>query len=136
MKRPLVRLKVILLSLAFSIVFNSGLVLWMKTNSLNTFRFSEMFHSLEYRVNDLLHLDYSLVEKNFDPLIDKYDLKIIVHLINSKWTYRNDHRLWDVANPPVKSFLELSGDCDDYARLMTYILHTKGYAQVYYVTCS
>jgi len=118
----------------FSVVLNTGLTLWMNTKTLNTFRFAGVLHSLKYRINDLLHIHYFLAEKNFDSLIDEFDLELIVHTINSEWDYRSDLRFWDVANPPVQSFLEKAGDCDDHARLMAYILHKKYPAEfVYFV---
>jgi len=133
MKQPLVRPKVILLSLLFSLLLNLGLYIWIGNNSLNSFRFTEGIYAVKYRINDLINRNYIILEKEFDELVNEYDLKLIIAHIKNQWTYTNDSKYWDVANPPVKSFLTSSGDCDDYARLVTYILHTKGHALVYYV---
>ncbi len=81
----------------------------------------------------MLNLSYVLIEKNLTEVVNDYDTEFLISYVMNKWEYKDDFKYWDVANPPAKSFLTGKGDCDDHARLMTYILHTKGHSLVYWV---
>lgn len=89
--------------------------------------------AITYRINDALHPTYAILEKNVTEVVKEFDAEITISYIMNQWVYASDLKYWDVANPPVQSFLTSEGDCDDHARLMTYILHTKGHSLVYWV---
>lgn len=133
MKQAPVRPQVVLLAFVLSVAINISFYKWVEANSLLSFRVVSTIRTINYRVNDLFHLSYFLVQDRFDEIVADSSLTSLTFYIMSTWAYEYDNRFWDVASPPVQSFISRRGDCDDFARLMTYILHQKGFVDVYYV---
>lgn len=125
--------------LTASLVFNVAFYLWFRTNTLATFRVSELIHSVNQTVNDNLPYNWSVrhhkkINAIFDRMIDETDLGMLLGYALFNWHYREDIKFWDVADLPVIAFTSLAGDCDDYARMAAYILHRKGFEQTYLVS--
>lgn len=130
---------VIAWSLAFSLLSNTAFYLWFRTNTLATFRVSELIHSVNQTVNDNLPYNWGVrhdkeINATFNRMIDETDLGMLLGYALFNWHYREDIRFWDVADLPVIAFTYLAGDCDDYARMAAYILHRKGFDQTYLVS--
>jgi hypothetical protein len=130
---------VILVSLAISLSFDIFVYFWAKKSTLSVFHASEIVHKIQYFIND--HLPINLLtaldrplQKQFNQAIETYDLDFLIAFTFENWIYRSDSYLWDVADLPVVAFANMSGDCDDYARLAAYMMHIKGYKQAYFVT--
>lgn len=131
MKRPVRIWWILAVSSAYSIVLGSILSLWIATNSLAAFRVAEYTHQFDQFINDNflsnLLLSRERIYKSFDDVINTYETEVLLTYVSIEWAYKNDMIYWDVANMPVASFIDLTGDCDDIARLYAYILNRKGY---------
>lgn len=137
MKQPL--WKTLLVGFLLGIVINLPVYIVCKTNPFLTFRISERIHIFTQFVNDNLPANRKFLTdidalNSLNSFVHEVNIISLIDAMLDKWKYTNDLEWWDVANPPVKSFISLSGDCDDAARLFAYIEHQKGYVDVYYVT--
>jgi len=122
---------------AVAIALNVALYKWLRMDTHTGFRFSEVSHSIQRTLNDVINSPLTMgLRSKFHSLLDVADAETILRYALINWHYRSDSRFWDVSNFPIISMVELRGDCDDYARLSAYVLHYKGRRFVYYVATS
>ena len=136
MKQPLVRPWVVVWSTIFSCIISVGFFLWLRQNTLTSFKIAEFIHTVDQRITDVAYLHLTtdpIIVGEFNRVIDEFDADTVLDTSRYLWTYKDDFLFWDTALPPIIGGIRLVGDCDDYARFATYVLHRKGY-ETYYVT--
>lgn len=129
-------------SIVFPVVFIIGVStifgIWLTQMSLPAFRLVEYSHQLNQALNDNFPTNWLIrhdktIEQIYNDTVRSYTLPKIISYALSNWKYKADPRFWDAANLPAYSFVAMTGDCDDIARLFADILHRNRY-EAYYVT--
>gem|GEM_PF-3842163 len=131
-----VRLSVVITAFITSVVVNMAVILALQYNSFSSFVVYEYITQAQMNINDVLPPKPSMMtNRMFEELIRTGEFNNMITLSWMEWKYREDVKLWDVPNLPIISFATMSGDCDDFARMTTYLLHAHyPNAPVYYIT--
>lgn len=137
MRRPPRIWLVAVVSLSLSLLINSSIILYSFSNPKAEFQISEFCHTFDHYLNVLWQSPITSdrkISSIFNSIVDAYDERYLISYIQHQWQYKNDPKGWDVANAPVLTFITMDGDCDDFARLATYIFHRHGYEDTYFVS--